>query len=136
MRVFLFGILSALLLFAIVLIVMVNPAEKFGMRRKQVAEAEQSTLASYEQSLKRVQEQKQRDLAKTAKAKSETRGLITGVVYTEGYASALIGRELVHEGEQIHGATVVKIHKDKVEFEKNGMRWSQAVQQKPTAYWK
>ncbi|MBN1509123.1 MAG: hypothetical protein JW955_19915 [Sedimentisphaerales bacterium] len=36
----------------------------------------------------------------------------------------IIEKQLVREGGVINGATVVKIHKDTVEFEKDGKRWT------------
>ncbi len=62
---------------------------------------------------------------------TETRTLVTlivkGILYTEDKASAVIGNQIVHEGEKIRGVTVVKISKDSVEFEMNGKRWTQKV---------
>ena len=48
-------------------------------------------------------------------------GFVTGILY---------------EQDTIHGVRVVEIHRDKVEFEKNGERWSQRIQQTPPAVWK
>jgi hypothetical protein len=35
----------------------------------------------------------------------------------------------------IYGATVVKIHRREVEFEKNGKGWKQRVRQRPNPAW-
>jgi hypothetical protein len=63
---------------------------------------------------------------------TETRTLVTlivkGILYSEDKASAVIGNQIMYEGEQIQGVTVVKISKDSVEFEMNGKRWTQKVQ--------
>ena len=63
-------------------------------------------------------------------AASITRGLISvrGIVYSEDNPSAVVSNEIVHEGDEIAGATVVKIHKDRVEFEMNGKTWTQKVE--------
>jgi len=53
---------------------------------------------------------------------------LKGIVYSEDDPSAIIGTEIVHEGSIVSGATVVKINKDSVEFERNGKRWTQKVQ--------
>jgi hypothetical protein len=37
----------------------------------------------------------------------------------------IVEKKLVHEGDVIDGATVVKIHKDSVELKKDGKRWPQ-----------
>jgi len=61
-------------------------------------------------------------------AQSETGKIIVkGIVYSEDNPSAIIGTEIVYEGDKVSGATVVKINKDSVEFEMNGKRWTQKV---------
>ena len=47
-------------------------------------------------------------------------GWLTLIVYSEENASAMVSNKIVHEGDMINGYKVVKIHRDKVEFEKNG----------------
>jgi len=54
--------------------------------------------------------------------------VVKGIMYSEDSRSAVIGNQIVHEGERIRGATVVRISKDNVEFEMNGKKWTQAVQ--------
>ncbi|MCH7556062.1 MAG: hypothetical protein IIB56_01245 [Planctomycetes bacterium] len=53
--------------------------------------------------------------------------ILKGILYTEDSQSAVIGNQIVHEGEEIRGVTIVKISKDSVEFEMNGKRWTQKV---------
>lgn len=53
---------------------------------------------------------------------------IKGILHSEDNPSAIIGTRIVHEGETISGATIVKINKDSVEFEMNGKRWVQEVE--------
>ena len=67
----------------------------------------------------------------------ETSGLVRGILYSETKASAVLGdkRRIVYEEDTIQGVTIVKIHKDKVEFVKNGQRWTQRVGQTPKAHW-
>ncbi|KPJ65720.1 MAG: hypothetical protein AMJ43_10125 [Coxiella sp. DG_40] len=59
---------------------------------------------------------------------------VTGINYSEDKPLALIGTEIVREGDKIFGATVIKINEDNVEFEKDGKRWKQTIQplEKPT----
>jgi type II secretory pathway component PulC len=52
--------------------------------------------------------------------KTTNRLMIQGIIYNTESPYALIRGKVVHEGETISGYTVVKIHKDRVEFEKNG----------------
>jgi hypothetical protein len=61
---------------------------------------------------------------------------VTGILYSEDDPTALIGHQIVHEGDAVDGVSVAKIHKDKVEFEKNGNRWTQAICETPADYWK
>lgn len=53
---------------------------------------------------------------------------LVGLVYNEEQKYAIIGTELLQEGEEINGVKVLKINKDSVEFEKDGQKWTQVVQ--------
>ena len=46
--------------------------------------------------------------------------VVTAVVYGEENASAVVSGNVVREGDMVEGFKVVKIHQDKVEFEKKG----------------
>jgi hypothetical protein len=62
---------------------------------------------------------------------------VTAIFYSEGSPSAVIGHErTVRETDMIHGAKVVKISGNEVEFEKNGQTWTQKVREQPPAHWK
>ncbi len=67
----------------------------------------------------------------------ETSGLVRGILYSKTKPSVVIGdkRKIMYEGNTIHGVTIVKIHKDKVEFAKNDQRWTQKVGETPKAHW-
>ncbi len=65
-------------------------------------------------------------LAATAYA-GTGRLIVKGIVYSEDNSSAIIGAQIVHEGEKVFGATIVNINKDSVEFEMDGKRWTQKV---------
>jgi thioredoxin 1 len=52
---------------------------------------------------------------------------LTAIVYSEDSALAIVDGEIAHEEDVIGGVKVVKIHKDKVEFEQSGSRWSQGL---------
>lgn len=52
---------------------------------------------------------------------------VTGILYSVDRPAAIVDTRLVHEGEQVSGATVKKIEMDGVEFEMNGQTWKQAV---------
>jgi len=71
--------------------------------------------------------------ALTIKPKPATRGLVKGIVYSKDLSSILMSENncVFHEGNTIYGVTITKIHKDKVEFTKNGHRWNQKVGETP-----
>ena len=52
---------------------------------------------------------------------------LTGILYAEGNSSAVVDGKIVHEEDTINGVKVIKIHRDKVEFERAGERWTQQV---------
>ena len=71
-------------------------------------------------------------LGPAATAQTETKTfvklIVKGILYTEDNPSVVIGDQIVYEGGEIRGVTVLKISKDSVEFEMNGRRWTQKVQ--------
>lgn len=52
---------------------------------------------------------------------------VKGILYSQENPSVIIGIEILHEGDIVSGATIVKINKDSVEFEMNGKEWTQKV---------
>jgi hypothetical protein len=52
---------------------------------------------------------------------------ITGIIHSKDKPSAILGGKIIHEGDSHHGVKIVKIHKDKIEFEANGRRWTQQL---------
>jgi len=52
---------------------------------------------------------------------------LTGISYTEDNPIAIVDSKIVHEEDVIGGVKILKIHKDRVEFEKSGRRWSQRM---------
>ena len=50
---------------------------------------------------------------------------LTGIFYSEDDPIAIVDGEIVHEEDVIDDVKVLKIHKDEVEFERSGRRWSQ-----------
>ena len=50
---------------------------------------------------------------------------LKGILYSEDNPLAIIDGKIVKEGAIIDGIKVVKIHKDRVEFEKDGEKWTQ-----------
>jgi len=56
------------------------------------------------------------------------RPIVRGIVYSAIMPTAVIGKQIMREGEEVLGATIVKIDLDGVEFERNGQRWIQQVE--------
>lgn len=123
--------------------------ERFAVVQSRIAEKKNEILAKLEYETAELERQKnyaltvalpefekrlKQDLLKPEP--KPTHGLVTGIVYSADKPSAIVDRKIVHEGDTIHGATVVKIYKDKVKLSKNGKNWEQKVRQSPEAYWK
>jgi hypothetical protein len=52
---------------------------------------------------------------------------VRGILYSDDKPSAVIGNRIVHLNEKINEATIVKIDKDYVVFERDGKRWTKKV---------
>jgi hypothetical protein len=63
-----------------------------------------------------------------AEAVKPEKPVVKGILYSEDNPSAIIGIQIVHEGDKIAGATILKINKDCVEFEMDGKKWTQNVE--------
>jgi hypothetical protein len=69
---------------------------------------------------------------------SETskKGVVRGISYSEeGNSVAIIGENIVREGDNIDEIKIIRIYKDHVEFEKNSMRWTQSLNDPPGPQW-
>jgi hypothetical protein len=62
-------------------------------------------------------------------------GMVTGIIYSAEDSAVLLNGEIVCEGSVVRGVRIVKIHRNKVEFEKNGRVWYQGVMTKPDSDW-
>lgn len=67
-------------------------------------------------------------LATDGWTKRPVRLTVMGIVYNQDRPSAIIGSAIAHQGDKVSGATVVKISRDSIEFEANGVTWMQRVQ--------
>ncbi len=52
---------------------------------------------------------------------------VTAIVHGEENPSAIVSESVVSEGDVINGYKVIKIHEDKVEFEKNGKTYTKKL---------
>jgi hypothetical protein len=57
-------------------------------------------------------------------------GIVKGILHNEKDSTVLIGIELLHNGDVISGAKIIKIHSDRVDFVKDGVSWTQHVMEK------
>lgn len=57
---------------------------------------------------------------------------LTGIAIGD-HACAVIGGTLVHEGSVIGEATVIRIERNQVHFEKDGRKWTEGVGSRPGA---
>lgn len=122
--------------------------KRFAEEQSRIAERKSKILAQLEWETMNLERQKQYTLtiglAQLEKRLKEdllkpqppaTYGLVTGIVYSKDKPSALINGKIVHKGDKINEIKIVKIGKDRVEFEKNGKNWEQKVGQKPQSFW-
>ena len=122
--------------------------EEVALVKSRIAEKKKAIMESLKRLAEALERQKKyalnvslADLEKrlkenTLKPKPKpTHGVVTGIVYGEDKQTALIDREIVHLGNTIHGAKVVKIYRDNVEFEKNGKVWKQKVRETAEKFW-
>jgi hypothetical protein len=54
--------------------------------------------------------------------------VVKGIVYSKDNPCAVIGDQVLHQGDKVLGVSIVKINENSVEFEVNGKKWTQAVQ--------
>jgi len=69
------------------------------------------------------------------KSSTNKYGVVVGIICNAENPTALINNEIVHEGDTINGVRVIKISRDKIQFEKNGSVWTQKVLEKPNPAW-
>lgn len=76
-----------------------------------------------------IQEPPASDVGITVAEVKNPAGLIVrGILYSEDKPRAIIGTELVQEGDVVQGARVLRISRKTVEFEQNGRTWIQEVE--------
>lgn len=125
-----------------------RPPKRLAMAQSQIAKAKNDILRLYgfaEVSLERQKryalsvelvelEKRLKENVLTAKPKT-THGVVSGLIYDEENPCATVDGKIVREGDIIHGVKVVKIQRDGIEFERNGNKWVQKVQETREAFW-
>jgi hypothetical protein len=54
--------------------------------------------------------------------------IVKGIIYSEDNPSAVVGDQIVHQGDKILDVVITKINENSVEFEANSKKWLQNVQ--------
>jgi hypothetical protein len=54
--------------------------------------------------------------------------VVKGILFSEDNPAAVIGDQILHQGEKVANITIVKINSDSVELELDGKKWIQQVQ--------
>ncbi len=104
--------------------------------------------------LSRIQRQREYELAKLEqwekelkadvfrvmryiKAQRETpkHGVVSAIAYGENKSLAMVDEKIVYEGDRIQDVKILKIHVDRVEFEKKGKVWTQKLGEVQEAFW-
>ena len=62
-------------------------------------------------------------------------GVVTAILYCEEDPTVLIEDQILHEGDTIHEVKISNINSDKVQFDKQGQRWEQKVQEPAKPEW-
>ncbi|MHC4741111.1 MAG: hypothetical protein ACYS8Z_04335 [Planctomycetota bacterium] len=62
-------------------------------------------------------------------------GLVTGILFTDDKPCAIVGHHLVHEGDSLGDVKVLKIHRDRIDFQKAQTIWTQHTNEKPSPNW-
>ncbi len=70
---------------------------------------------------------KKEEVTPTDTPKKTEEIIIKGIIFSEEDPSVIIGIDILHEGDKVSGATIVKINQNSVEFEMNGKKWTQKV---------
>lgn len=130
-----------------------NPVRNYEVENTQIANAKTGTLRYYQQIFIELQDSRKHALFALAKERQEKidlvkanissakkprqqfSGIVVGIVFSKANPSAVIADSIVREGNTIHGVKVVKIYRDRIEFEKNGKNWTQQVGDSPNPAW-
>jgi hypothetical protein len=62
-------------------------------------------------------------------------GVVTAIISTPTIRSAMINDEVVHDGDSLKDVKILKIHPDKVDFQKDGNVWTQKLGQPQQKFW-
>jgi hypothetical protein len=62
-------------------------------------------------------------------------GVVTAIIYSPKICSAMINDEVLHDGDSLGDVKILKIHPDKVNFERNGQVWTQELGKAYEKFW-
>jgi hypothetical protein len=122
----------------------ITPEQAKEAAEERTAEEKKRTAARLEEATAELQKQKELRLRmlvrlqqqlKESVRRPESKGrlVVSGIAYSKERQTAMIGGEIVHKGDTIDGVRIVEIQLRKVEFEKDGQKWTQGVGEAPPA---
>ena len=62
-------------------------------------------------------------------------GVVTAILYCDDEPTVLIEDQVLHEGDAIHDVKIVNITAEMVQFDKQGEKWEQKVQEPAKPEW-
>jgi hypothetical protein len=63
------------------------------------------------------------------------KGTVEGILYASDGSTVVIDGQILKEGDNLYGVAIVRIHRDRVEFERDKTRWSQGIRESPHPEW-
>ncbi len=96
---------------------------------------EQERKYALDVELAQYAEQLKNNALNPPKAKPVPAGQVAGILYSSDKSAAIVGSQIVHNGDKLDSVKVVKITPDAVEFDKNGRTWTQKVGEAPSSMW-
>ena len=72
----------------------------------------------------------------TLRGSFHQKGIIGGILYCDEDSTISIDGQVLRNGDTLYGVKVVKIYRDKVKFDKNGLQWEQRIRERPNPAWK
>ncbi len=112
-----------------------------------IAEGAKAIETKLALAIERMEKRKEADLqrltvraaivqATVAAPPKPVRGVVCGVASSDDTAMILIGNKIYNVGDTIDGVEITEIDLNEVEFERDGERWSQRLQEPADSRWK
>jgi hypothetical protein len=129
-----------------------KPASDYELKVRELNQAANDIISDYKLDCEHYQRQRACALSDLEKQKEwalaevfdhqstkpitqKAHGTVTGVISGDGAPLTVINGEVLSVGQSINGVKVIRINHDSVEFEYNGTRWTQKVNEPPSTNW-